>query len=81
MVGELRWRVWKRFAYVLVVKAINQGKVLVLDLIYSPLNTTSNADEYETKHWSTRPGCVNPSQVYGIKASGIVLHKASFRLH
>jgi len=31
--SELRWRcVWKWFAYVFVLKAINQGKILELDL-------------------------------------------------
>jgi len=63
---------------VFVLKPINQGKVLELRH-YSPLQTIPNAGEYEVKHWSTHAGSVNPSQAYC--ASGIALHKTSFRSH
>ena len=64
-----------------IVKAINQVKFLVLDLYVQSIRYRTYAGDYEEKHWSNRPGSVNPSQVYCVKASGTVLHKASFRLH
>jgi putative hemolysin len=58
-----------------------KGKSQSKTYIYSPLKAIPNAGEYEVKHWSTRAGSVNPSQVYCAYTSGIALNKASFRLH
>jgi hypothetical protein len=64
---------------VFTVKAIKQGSLIIKSILQS----TKDQDlmQVNKKTFGPPAGSVNPSYVYCVKTSGIVLHEASFRLH